>query len=68
VHSHLGDVYFKQGKFEKAKQQWELSLQEWEKSPQADRDPAEIAKMKQKLADLNAHLSSRVEPGAKSTP
>jgi tetratricopeptide (TPR) repeat protein len=68
VHSHLGDVYFKQGKFEKAKQQWELSLQEWEKSPQADRDPVEVAKMKQKLVDLNAHLSSRVEPGAKTTP
>jgi tetratricopeptide (TPR) repeat protein len=67
VHSHLGDVYFKQGKLEQAKQQWELSQQAWEKSPQADRDPAEIAKLKQKLADLNAHLSSRVDP-AKTTP
>jgi tetratricopeptide (TPR) repeat protein len=61
VHSHLGDVYFKQGKFEQAKEQWELALREWDRSPEADRDAAEIAKLKKKLADVNAELSSRAQ-------
>ncbi len=61
VRSHLGDVYLKQGKFEKAKEQWELALRDWDKNPEADRDAAEIARLKKKLADVNAELSSRAQ-------
>ncbi len=61
VRSHLGEVYFKQGKFEKAKEQWELALRDWEKSPEAERDASEISKLKKKLAEVNAELSSRAQ-------
>jgi tetratricopeptide (TPR) repeat protein len=58
VHSHLGDVYFKLGRTEQAKEHWQRSLEEWERSPKADRDPAEIKKVRDKLVQLEARMSS----------
>ena len=58
VLSHLGDVYFKLGKSSEAEVHWERSLQEWQKGPQSDRDPREIAKVRKKLSDLQMELSS----------
>jgi tetratricopeptide (TPR) repeat protein len=49
VHDHLGDVYLKQGKVKDAIAQWQLSLKEWEKTPQSEADPAEVAKVTKKL-------------------
>src|SRR5260370_7279042 len=43
VYDHLGDVYLKQGKLKDAIAQWQLSLKEWEKSPQSTTDPAQLA-------------------------
>jgi tetratricopeptide (TPR) repeat protein len=68
VRSHLGEVYFKQGKFEKAKEQWELALRDWEKNPEADRDAAEISKLKKKLVDVNAELSSQAQKQGANNP
>lgn len=58
VHSHLGDVYFKLGKNAQAKTHWQRSLEEWERSPKADRDPVEIKKVRDKLAQIETRVSS----------
>ena len=58
VHSHLGDVYYKLGRAEQAKEHYQRSLEEWERSPRADRDPAEIKKVRDKLVQLEARMSS----------
>jgi tetratricopeptide (TPR) repeat protein len=58
VHSHLGDVYYKLGNNEQAKEHWQRSIEEWERSPKADRDPAEIKKVRDKLAQLETRMSS----------
>jgi tetratricopeptide (TPR) repeat protein len=58
VHSHLGDVYFKLGKNAQAKEHWQRSIEEWERSPKADRDPVEIKKVRDKLAQLETRVSS----------
>jgi tetratricopeptide (TPR) repeat protein len=58
VHSHLGDVYFKLGKNVQAKTHWQRSLEEWERSPKADRDPVEMQKVRDKLAQIDTRISS----------
>jgi tetratricopeptide (TPR) repeat protein len=58
VHSHLGDVYYKLGRNALAKEHWQRSLEEWERGPKADRDPAEIQKVRDKLAQLETRVSS----------
>ncbi len=58
VHSHLGDVYIKLGKKAEAKTHLQRSLEEWERSPKAERDPAEIQKVRDKLAQLETRVSS----------
>ena len=63
VHLHLGDVYYKLGKNDQAKEHWQRSLDEWEHGPKADRDPEEIKKVRDKLDQLETRMSSaaRVE-------
>jgi tetratricopeptide (TPR) repeat protein len=62
VHDHLGDVYLKQGRVKEAIQQWERSLVEWEASPAADRDEAEIGKIQKKLDNAKVRLAKE-NPG-----
>ena len=57
VHTHLGDVYFKLGKSEKARKHWEQGLEEWRKSALADQDRTEMAKLKEKLKKLGVKVS-----------
>jgi len=57
VHSHLGDVYFAMGKKEEAQRHWEKGLERWRESPIADRDPAEIAKLIEKLESLGVKVT-----------
>jgi tetratricopeptide (TPR) repeat protein len=57
VYDHLGDVYFKEGKIKEAIAQWQLSLKEWEKTPQSDADPAEVAKVTKKLESAKVRLA-----------
>ena len=58
VYDHLGDVYLKQGKVKDAIAQWQLSLQEWEKSPQSEQDPVEVAKVTKKLEGARVRLAN----------
>lgn len=57
VHDHLGDVYFKQGKLKDAITQWEASLKDWEGTPPADMEPAEVAKVQKKLEGAKVRLA-----------
>jgi len=57
VYDHLGDVYLKQGKVKDAIAQWQQSLKEWEKTPQSEADPAEIAKVTKKLEGARVRLA-----------
>jgi tetratricopeptide (TPR) repeat protein len=57
VHDHLGDVYLKQGKVKDAILQWQQSLKEWEKTPQSEADPAEVAKVTKKLEGARVRLA-----------
>jgi tetratricopeptide (TPR) repeat protein len=57
VYDHLGDVYLKQGKVKDAIAQWQLSLKEWEKSPQSELDSSEVAKVTKKLESARVRLA-----------
>ncbi len=61
VHTHLGDVYYKLGKIERAKKHWERSLMEWQRSAKSDQDPVEIAKVRKKLSEAETKLSSQAQ-------
>jgi tetratricopeptide (TPR) repeat protein len=67
IHDHLGEVYEKTGRLKLAVAQWERSMTEYAHSLPADADPADVAKVKQKLDQARtklARLSST--PGKKS--
>ena len=57
VYDHLGDVYLKQGKVKEAIAQWQMSLKEWEKSPQSETDSSEVAKVTKKLESARVRLA-----------
>ncbi|MGA3237124.1 MAG: tetratricopeptide repeat protein [Bryobacteraceae bacterium] len=57
VHDHLGDVYFKEGKTKDAVSQWQASLKEYNAGNQDDVDPADMAKVTQKLQSAQAQLA-----------
>ena len=57
VHDHLGDVYFKEGKTSEAAAQWQASLKEYKDGNQADVEPAEMAKVTQKLQSAQAQMA-----------
>jgi tetratricopeptide (TPR) repeat protein len=65
VHEHLGDLYEKTGRIRLAAAQWELSLDEYNKSAAADVDPGDVAKVQKKLEGARLRLAK--EEGA-STP
>jgi tetratricopeptide (TPR) repeat protein len=57
VHDHLGDVLLKEAKVKEAVAQWEVSLKEWNSSAPADLEPAEVAKVKNKLDGAKVRLA-----------
>jgi len=57
VHTHLGDVYYAMDRKDDASKHWARGLEEWENSPVADRDEAEILKLKAKLEKLGVKVS-----------
>jgi tetratricopeptide (TPR) repeat protein len=63
VYDHLGDVYLKQGKVKDAIAQWQLSLKEWEKTPQSELDPTEVAKVTKKLENARVRLARESSGG-----
>ena len=67
VLSHLGDVYFKLRQADLAKQHWQRSIEEWERSAPSDRDDAAIAELRKKLSSLTLRSSSGA-PDEKKRP
>ena len=61
IHDHLGEVYEKTGRLKLAVAQWERSMTEYAHSLPADADPADVAKVKNKLDDARVKLA-RVTP------
>jgi len=62
VHMHLGDLYEKTGRIRLAAAQWELSLDEFNKSAAADVEPGDVAKVQKKLETARVKLAK--EEGA----
>jgi Tfp pilus assembly protein PilF len=66
VHDHLGDVYEKTGRLKQAAAQWELSLNEFAHTVQADMDAGDVAKVQKKLDGVRVRLAK--ESGAPPQP
>ena len=45
VHEHMGDLYEKTGRIRQAAEQWELSVAEFQKTPELDQHPGYMAKV-----------------------
>jgi predicted Zn-dependent protease len=65
VHDHLGDVYEKTGRLKLAATQWELSLNEFAKTVQADMDQGDVGKVQKKLDSARVRLAK--ESGSPQT-
>ena len=53
----MGDVLMHESKVKEAIAQWEISLKEWNPSSPADLEPAEVAKVKNKLDGAKVRLA-----------
>jgi len=61
VHDHLGEVYFKQGKFKEAAEEWELSVSEMKTASPSEMDAAELKRISQRLEDARAKVNSKAQ-------
>jgi tetratricopeptide (TPR) repeat protein len=59
VHDHLGDLYEKTGRIRLAAAQWEISLTQYSKSPSADIEPGDVAKVQHKLETARFKLAKQ---------
>jgi tetratricopeptide (TPR) repeat protein len=57
VHDHLGDVYEKTGRLKLAAAQWELSLNEFAHTVEADVDAGDVSKVQKKLDSARMRLA-----------
>ncbi|HEX4005729.1 MAG TPA: tetratricopeptide repeat protein [Acidobacteriaceae bacterium] len=64
VHDHLGDVYEKTGKLKLAAAQWELSLNEFAHTVQADMDAGDLNKVQKKLDSARVRLAKESDAPA----
>lgn len=62
VHDHMGDVLLRESKVKEAIAQWQLSLQEFEKSLPADVEPGDVTKVKNKLEGAKVRLAKEGNP------
>ena len=59
VHEHMGDLYEKTGRIRQAAEQWALSVAEFQKTPELDQDPGEMAKVEHKLENARVKLAKQ---------
>jgi len=57
VHDHLGDVFEKTGRLKQAAAQWELSLNQYARTVQADIDTGDVGKVQKKLDSARVRLA-----------
>lgn len=65
VHDHLGDVYEKTGRLKQAAAQWEISLNGYAHTAQADMDGGDVSKVQKKLDSARVRMAR--ESGAPAT-
>jgi tetratricopeptide (TPR) repeat protein len=68
VHDHLGDLYEKTGRIRLAAAQWELSLTQYSKSPSADIEPGDVAKVQHKLETARVKLARQESAAGAAKP
>jgi tetratricopeptide (TPR) repeat protein len=59
IHSHLGDVYAKTGRQDKAAAEWEKSLVEWKRTLPADVENDKIAEIEKKLSQSKHRVAQQ---------
>jgi tetratricopeptide (TPR) repeat protein len=59
IHSHLGDVYARLGRTEKATAEWEKSLSEWRRSLPSEVEPDKIAELEKKLGQAKHRVAQK---------
>jgi tetratricopeptide (TPR) repeat protein len=59
VHDHLGDLYEKTGRIRLAAAQWELSVSQYQKTPQTDQEPGDMTKVQHKLEGAHVRLAKQ---------
>jgi tetratricopeptide (TPR) repeat protein len=68
VHDHLGDVYEKTGRLKLAAAQWELSLNEYAHTVEADMDSGDVGKVQKKLDSARMRLARESSGPAAGKP
>ncbi len=68
VHDHLGDVYDKTGRLKLAAAQWELSLNEYAHTVEADMDAGDVSKVQKKLDSARVRLARESSTPAAGKP
>jgi tetratricopeptide (TPR) repeat protein len=61
---HFGDVLLRQSKLKEAIVEWQTSLKEWELSSPSELEPAEMAKVKNKLENAKVRLAKEGAPNS----
>jgi len=64
IHSHLGDVYAKSGRGDKAAIEYEKSLVEWKRALPADVENDKIAEVEKKLSQSKHRVAQQTGAGA----
>ncbi|MGA2812670.1 MAG: tetratricopeptide repeat protein [Candidatus Acidiferrum sp.] len=65
IHSHLGDLYAKTGRGDKAAAEWEKSLVEWKRALPADVENDKIAEVERKLSQSKHRVAQTGAPNDK---
>jgi len=65
IHSHLGDLYAKTGRGDKAAAEWEKSLVEWHRALPADVENDKIAEVEKKLSQSKHRVAQTGSPNDK---
>lgn len=68
VHDHLGDVYEKIGRLKQAATQWEISLNGYAHTVQADMDTGDVGKVQKKLDSARVRLAKESGSPAAGKP
>ena len=62
VNDHMGDILLRESKVKDAIAHWEISLKEWNAGSPADLEPAEVAKVRNKLENAKVRLAREGSP------
>jgi len=61
VHDHLAEVYFKEGKFKEATQEWELAVSEMKTASPAEMDAVELKRITGRLDEAKSKTGAKAQ-------